>query len=284
MSRRIDHVGVRRLIEVYESEQYIHVVYEYLKGKDLIARIQLKKTYTEDDVAYLAKSLLNTISYLHEKSIIVRNLSPENLFLAYVFLFLEETTPKIRDCGKKQILKIMDFTLAIKMNGNQLETMCCGFPGYIAPEVLRKEGYSQKADVFSCGVVLYYLYPIFIPEKNRLTGVTPFMGDSTEEVIEKNKQSDIEFPEDLWKQVSPEAKDLVVRMTESDQYERISARECLAHEWFASKPGRCLNRLSSALSKIKKTNTGISKVHHFLFFWQQKSPKIKVGNDKSKGA
>lgn len=52
---------------------------------------------------------------------------------------------------------IVDLSLAVKMNGNQLETACCGVPGYIAPEVLRKEGYGLKSDVFSCGVILYYL-------------------------------------------------------------------------------------------------------------------------------
>jgi len=56
------------------------------------------------------------------------------------------------------MLKILDFSWAIKMNGNQLETQVCGTPGFIAPEVLRKEGYSTKADIFSCGVIIYYLY------------------------------------------------------------------------------------------------------------------------------
>jgi len=83
MSRRIDHSGVRKLIEVYESEQFIHVVYEYFSGKDLLRRIQMKKSYTEEDVMCLSKALLGTISYLHEKNIIVRNLSLDNLFLAY---------------------------------------------------------------------------------------------------------------------------------------------------------------------------------------------------------
>jgi len=42
------------------------------------------------------------------------------------------------------------------MNGTQLETDFCGTPGFIAPEVINKEGYGLKADVYSCGIILYY--------------------------------------------------------------------------------------------------------------------------------
>ena len=67
---------------MYESDQYVHVVYEYLEGKDVISRIQYKNTYAEKDVSWLAKSLLKVVNYIHEKNIMIRNLSPESLFLA----------------------------------------------------------------------------------------------------------------------------------------------------------------------------------------------------------
>jgi len=116
----------------------------------------------------------------------------------------------------------------------------CGSPGYAAPEVLNKEGYGLKADVFSCGVILYVL----------LTGVAPFYALTIEEMIERNKKGNIEFPEELWKNVSPEAKDLVRLMTLRNQEERISAQECLDHIWITK--GGFTNELHSAISNMKK--------------------------------
>ena len=140
------------------------------------------------------------------------------------------------------------------MNGKQLETLCCGCPGYIAPEVLRKEGYGIKADVFSCGIILYYLYILTIYQlliQQRLTGMSPLLGDTVEETIEKNKQCNITFPEELWNQVSPDGRDLVYQMTEIDPYKRMSAQGCLSHKWFSKKEAR-LNQLTQALARLKR--------------------------------
>lgn len=55
------------------------------------------------------------------------------------------------------MVKIVNFELAKKMNGIQLENKCCGAPGYTAPEILNKQGYSTKVDIYSCGIILYTL-------------------------------------------------------------------------------------------------------------------------------
>lgn len=68
--------------------------------------------------------------------------------------------------------------------------------------------------------------------KFRLTGISPFAGDSVSEVLENNKQSEIDYPMECWKGISSEAVDLVMKMTESDQYKRPLAKECLRHPWF----------------------------------------------------
>lgn len=81
MSRRINHPGIIRLLEIYESEQYVHVVYDQLKGKELMAKIQSTKTYAEEDVSIIAHAVLSILSYIHESNIILRNLSPDSLFL-----------------------------------------------------------------------------------------------------------------------------------------------------------------------------------------------------------
>lgn len=132
----------------------------------------------------------------------------------------------------------MDLSIAVKINGNQLETQCCGSRGFVAPEVLNKEGYGVKADIFSCGLLIYYLYIslyyfIFFVKKffYRLTGKPAFEGDSLDEILFQNKIGEVYYEGDLWKEYTPEAKDLIIRMTQKDPYKRISAKDCLKHKW-----------------------------------------------------
>lgn len=105
------------------------------------------------------------------------------------------------------------------------EMISCGTPGYMAPEIFENKGYGQKADIFSCGIILYIL----------LTGIDPFLSNTVEEIIEKNKLCAISYKEDEWKFASDEAKDLVKKMTEKDPEQRLTATECLKHDWFTSR-------------------------------------------------
>lgn len=147
----------------------------------------------------------------------------------------------------------MNFGLSKRMKGMQLETQCCGSPGYTAPEVANKEGYGVKADIYSCGVVLYVLYASV---QGRLTGVFPFGPKLAEEVY---------FPQDVWKDVSAEALDLTVKMTERDQYKRLTAKECLGHPWFSAKHSK--QPLKNVLARLKDSSPDIiGQIEDIKFF------------------
>ena len=88
--------------------------------------------------------------------------------------------------------------------------------------MLNGPGYTTKADIFSAGIILYTI----------LTGISPFYGKTQQEVLQKNKLSIIEYPDKIWNSVSPQAKILVQQMTEKDCSKRLSASECLQHQWF----------------------------------------------------
>ena len=132
--------------------------------------------------------------------------------------------------------------------------MRCGSPGYVAPEVLNSLGYDTKADIFSAGIILIVMY--FRPLSyifNSLTGASPFYGKNYHEVLMKNKESNIVFVEPFWKVLSPEAKDIAMRMTAKNPEERISAKDALKHPWFHVEHTESAG-LATAQENMKKYN------------------------------
>ena len=214
----------------------MHLVLEVIKGEELFTKLKKRTTYTELDAMKIMKSLLGAMQHLHSKQILHRDIKPESITLLYLFYYRN-----CRDSETDLQVKLTSLSLAIKFCG-QLETLCCGSPGYVAPEVLNKEGYGLKADIFSCGIIMYTL----------LTGLSPFAASAVESVIESNKHCDINYPMDIWKLASKEALDLVVKMTYRDQYQRLSAKECLEHAWFGLEAQVGNNNLKTALANMQK--------------------------------
>jgi len=200
--KSLDNPNVVKLHRVYETRNHIHMVMDYVSKTDLYKLVVHHGKLPEEQVARLIKECLRTISYIHSKGVIHRDIKLENVLL-------EESK-----------LKLIDFGMSA------FETDCfklCGSPGYIAPEILAGKPYGPKADIFSTGVVVYAL----------LSGVMPFCGSSEAEVMLKNKECRVEFLHENWVGVSQEAKDLVTQLTKSDSDERASAEEALLHPWFS---------------------------------------------------
>jgi len=206
--RAVDHENIIKLYEVYESDRYIHLIFEYLEGGELFERIKDKGLYSEKDAMMVMKNFLAALEYIHSRGIVHRDLKPENLILA--------------SKGNDYNLKIADFGLASFISVTDLLYLRCGSPGYVAPELLEDKGYNTKADVFSAGVILYVL----------LTGRPAFPGTNIHEILMKNKRCDVQLPPRYWDRISQEAKDLVQKMLIKDPKHRISARDALQHKWF----------------------------------------------------
>ena len=120
----------------------------------------------------------------------------------------------------------------------------------MAPEILHKEGYGLKADVFSCGIILYAMYVLALFSFS-LTGVNPFAAPTVESILENNKRCFINYPRDLWQAVSSEAQDLVQKLTAREPNARLTAAAALDHPWFlqGAKQTTCL---ASAVEHMRK--------------------------------
>ena len=150
--RLLNHKSIIKQYEVYENDLYIHIVLEYLRGGELFRQLRNKGLYSEKDAALMFKLILEALEYCHERNVVHRDLKPENLILTYV-----ECGNMFRGAFNKWDLKIADFGLATIIDPKVPETMRCGSPGYVAPEVLNSLGYGPKADIFSAGIILIVL-------------------------------------------------------------------------------------------------------------------------------
>lgn len=204
------HPNIVRLYDHFENADYIFIIMELLSGGDLeeyLNKIHFK--VTEKRAAHIMYQLGSGIKYLHEFGIVHRDLKPENIMLA-----------KTSDLPT---VKIMDFGLS-KIMGPQ-EKVADGFGtlSFVAPEVLVRQPYNKKIDIWSLGVILYYI----------LSNSLPFDDENdNEEVIAKMTVfNPVEFPEERWGKRSPEVIDIITQCLVKNPEERIKIDDFLNHPW-----------------------------------------------------
>lgn len=208
---KIRHPNCVLLEEIFETNKKLYLVMELLTGGELFDRIVARGSYSERDASMLIKSVANALMYLHSIGIVHRDLKPENLIYA--------------STAKDSEIKITDFGLAkLKGKGNDgLMETACGTPGYVAPEVLKKQRYTEAVDIWSLGVILYIL----------LCGFPPFYHENTAALYRQIKTGDYDFPEPYWKSITDSAKNLIQAMLTVTPGNRISIKGILAHPWIS---------------------------------------------------
>ena len=212
---KLDHPNIIKLYEVFTAPNSLYLIMEECKGGELFEKIaeraENNEMYSEKDTAGIMKQLMSAIEYCHNNGIVHRDLKPENLL--YLKKGNEENNP----------IKIIDFGLSKSIGhdkkSNRLSTKV-GTPYYISPEILAGE-YTKKCDIWSAGVIFYCL----------LSGDLPFNGFSDADIYSKIKKLQFDFPENKWKNISNEAKDLLNHMLTPEK-ERFTASQVLAHPWF----------------------------------------------------
>lgn len=125
-----------------------------MTGGELFEDIVAREFYSEADASHCIQQILESVNHCHTNGIVHRDLKPENLLLA--------------SKAKGAAVKLADFGLAIEVQLEQLAWFgFAGTPGYLSPEVLKKEPYGKPVDIWACGVILYILlvgYPPFWDE------------------------------------------------------------------------------------------------------------------------
>jgi calcium-dependent protein kinase len=223
--------NIVKIFDVYDSGPTVDIVLESMKKDDLFDAIETvyypedgsidvaECYYTELAASRIIKQVIAAVGACHEHGICHRDLKPENIL---VHTYISDQEP---------LVKLCDFGLATRAEGNSLSE-ACGTPEYVAPEVVtRNENYGLAADIWSLGVILYIL----------LCGEQPFHSDrdgqsGTAAVIDQVKKHSSIRPRlaenDMWDDISDSAKDLLdTGMLARDPSKRLTAAQLLAHPW-----------------------------------------------------
>ena len=204
----IDHPNIVRVYEYYECHGVVFIVMELMNGGELFDKIVEYEHYTEKQASEAFRPIVDAVRYCHKLGIVHRDLKPENLL--YLKEGEEEDNP----------IKIADFGLSQHIDINKTLSSKVGTAYYVPPEILAGK-YNEKCDIWSAGVILYIL----------LSGDPPFNASSDNLIYAKIRKIDYSFPDDKWKHISKEAKDLISKMLIKED-SRLSASQVLEHPWF----------------------------------------------------
>ncbi|XP_034727393.1 calcium/calmodulin-dependent protein kinase (CaM kinase) II beta 1 isoform X39 [Etheostoma cragini] len=206
--RLLKHHNIVRLHDSISEEGFHYLLFDLVTGGELFEDIVAREYYSEADASHCIQQILEAVLHCHQMGVVHRDLKPENLLLA-------------SKC-KNAAVKLADFGLAIEVQGDQQAWFgFAGTPGYLSPEVLRKEAYGKPVDIWACGVILYIL----------LVGYPPFWDEDQHKLYQQIKAGAYDFPSPEWDTVTPEAKNLINQMLTINPAKRITAQEALKHPW-----------------------------------------------------
>lgn len=242
--KNLRHKNIVQFFESFESENYILIIMEYISCGDLLSYVRRRSRIPETIAKFMFKQIIEGIQYIHSKNVIHRDIKLDNILI-----------------DLNNTIKICDFGVSKQIKKGEIINDQCGTPAYIAPEILKGNGYEgYGVDIWSAGVALYTM----------LTGTVPFKANNIKELqrlIIKGQYLNLEeFNINLDSQnnnlnnlpVSSEAIHLIKCILEVDPKKRITIEGILNHNWIKSLDNKQISKLS-LFTEIEKVMLSKSK-------------------------
>ncbi|XP_057617315.1 ribosomal protein S6 kinase alpha-2 isoform X3 [Chionomys nivalis] len=219
------HPNIITLKDVYDDGKYVYLVMELMRGGELLDRILRQRCFSEREASDVLCTIARTMDYLHSQGVVHRDLKPSNI------LYMDES-------GNPESIRICDFGFAKQLRAeNGLLMTPCYTANFVAPEVLKRQGYDAACDVWSLGILLYTM----------LAGFTPFANgpdDTPEEILARISSGKYALSGGNWDSISDAAKDVVSKMLHVDPQQRLTAVQVLKHPWIVNREYLSQSQLS----------------------------------------
>lgn len=196
--KTLQHNNILQLQSYNSDKEYIYLVLDYC-DTDLSKYIKKYGSLTPDKCNDIFVQITEGMSYLHKLHIVHRDLKPHNI------LFNNDN------------IKICDF--GFSCYSKDIDNKICGSPFYMAPEMLNKELYDDKIDIWSLGIILFQM----------LCGEVPYISTTVKEL--KSELTTVSFESTLNKIIQPDCKDLLLQMLQINPKDRIEWDDYFNHPW-----------------------------------------------------
>uniref|UniRef100_A0A8D0FTM2 non-specific serine/threonine protein kinase n=4 Tax=Strigidae TaxID=30459 RepID=A0A8D0FTM2_STROC len=247
------HPNIITLKDVYDDGKYVYLVMELMRGGELLDRILRQKCFSEREASAVLCTITRTVDYLHSQGVVHRDLKPSNI------LYMDES-------GNPDSIRICDFGFAKQLRAeNGLLMTPCYTANFVAPEVLKRQGYDAACDIWSLGILLYTM----------LAGFTPFANgpdDTPEEILARIGSGKYALTGGNWDSVSDTAKDIVSKMLHVDPHQRLTAVQVLRHPWIVNREYLSQNQLSRQDVHLVK---GAMAATYFALNRAPQAPKLE---------
>ncbi|CAD8119407.1 unnamed protein product [Paramecium sonneborni] len=225
--QKTKHNNLVCLKEEFTKGDYRYCIFEYCSKGDL-NNFTKRNMLNEEEVKIIFTQILAGMKYLYENGIVHRDLKLDNILI-----------------DDENIIKIADFGFAKYYQQNDVFNSYCGTPATMAPEILNQQQYDFKCDIWSLGVILYYM----IFKKYHWRG-------NIKSIIDLQRQYQnftVKFDSSI--KFSKQGEDIISRMLTSDRNKRITYEELFSHPWLEGKLDQKQNLLESQYIIQKKLTT-----------------------------
>lgn len=235
--QNLQHPLLVGLLDTFETPTSYVLVLEMADQGRLLDCVVRWGDLTEGKIRAYLGEVLEAVRYLHNCRIAHLDLKPENIL--------------VDQSAAKPTVKLADFGDAVQLTTTYHIHQLLGNPEFAAPEIILGNPVSLTSDTWSVGVLTYVL----------LSGVSPFLDDSTEETCVNICRLDFSFPDGYFEGVSQEAKDFVCLLLQEDPARRPSAALALREQWLQAGHGHGhgagvldTSRLTSFIERRKHQN------------------------------